>query len=99
MKKNRGKEYSCSIVIEADKTVWEKEEKIMKLKKALSLLLAGTMALSLAACGGSGSGEEGAAKDEAAEGGKTLKVAAVETATAHRCGRKYATHLKPLTKV
>ena len=52
----------------------------MKLKKALSLLLAGTMALSLAACGGSGSGEEGAAKDEAAEGGKTLKVAAVETA-------------------
>lgn len=48
----------------------------MKLKKALCLVLAGTMTLSLAACGG---GED---KKEEAKGeeGKTLKVAAVETA-------------------
>lgn len=47
----------------------------MKLKKALCLVLAGTMTLSLAACGGGKDNEE--AKGEE---GKTLKVAAVETA-------------------
>ena len=56
----------------------------MKMKKALGLLLAGTMVLSLVACGGSGDGgssDGGDSKEEAkSDGGSTLKVAAVETA-------------------
>lgn len=49
----------------------------MKLKKALCLVLAGTMTLSLAACGGS---SDKKAEEAKGEEGKTLKVAVVETA-------------------
>lgn len=66
----------------------KKEEKNMKMKKLLSLVLAGAMILGLAACGSKDSGSDGKANagseadgsSEADGGSEVVKVAAVETA-------------------
>ncbi len=50
------------------------------MKKVLSLILAGSLALSLVACGGAASSSAPAGSSAPAEGNKVLKVAAIETA-------------------